>query len=95
MRLLKDYIFEQRDGVHVLLLHLAILLGLANDHSRSLRLEQHATGGDGACTTILNLVDANARKTYLEDADTIAKKCFMASPSSWSTALISLFFTLA
>ena len=71
MRLLKDHIFEQRDGIHVLLLHLAILLGLANDHSRSLRLEQHSAGGDGACTTILNLVDADARKTYLEDTDTI------------------------
>ena len=71
MGLLEDHVLQERDGIHILLLHLAVLLRLTRHHAGGLRLEQHSAGGDGAGTTVLNLVDANARKAHLEDTDTI------------------------
>ena len=59
MRLLEDHVLQERDGIHILLLHLAVLLRLTSYHAGSLGLEQHSAGGDGAGTTVLDLVDAD------------------------------------
>ena len=56
---LKDHIFEQRDRIHILQLHLTTLALLANNHTLGLGLEQHTTRGNGIGTTVLDLLNAN------------------------------------
>ena len=71
MRLLEDDILDERLRHDILLLHDTILDGLADDDTLCLGLEEHPTGGDGGSATVLELGNADAGESYLEDADAL------------------------
>ena len=67
--LLEDHILDEGLGHDVLLLHLTVLVLLADDDTLSLGLEEHTARGDGGGTAVLLLGDTDAGETDLEDAD--------------------------
>ena len=71
MGLLEHHILQERDGIHILLLHLAILLLLSHYDTLGLWREDDTTGRDGAGTAVLDLVDADAGESDFEDTDAI------------------------
>ena len=72
MGLLEGDILQHADGIDILLLDRAVeQLLLADDDARGLGLEEHAAGGDGLGTAVLNLGHADAREAHLEDADAV------------------------
>jgi len=70
--LFEDDVFEEILRHDVLLLHGTVTtLLLTDDDSGGLGLEQDAAVGDGGCTAVLCLGDADAGETDLEDADAL------------------------
>ena len=70
--LLEDHVLHQRLGHDVLLDDLVLLvLGLSDDHSLRLGLEEHPSRGDGLSAAVIFLVGSDAGESHLEDADAV------------------------
>ena len=67
--LLEDHILDEGLGHDVLLLHLAVLVLLADDDTLSLGLEEHTARGDAGGAAVLLLGNTDAGEADLEDAD--------------------------
>ena len=70
--LFEDHVLDERLDDDVLLDDLTLLvLGLADDHTLALGLEEYPAGGDVLRTAVLLLHRADGAEAYLEDADAV------------------------